>query len=270
MPELPEVETVRRGISPHIEGAIIEGLEVRNPNLRWQVPAKLAEKVIGHPVLKVTRRGKYIIWQLPEGCLIWHLGMSGVMRVLTKTTPIGKHDHVDVLFADKVLRFTDPRRFGCLLYVENEREHPLLKHLGPEPLSDEFNADYLAKKLKKTQRCIKVAIMDSHIVVGVGNIYASEALFIAQVSPQKLASKLTSEELERLVVAVKDTLDKAIQAGGTTLKDFMQSDGKPGYFRHELQVYGRDQKPCFICQMPIQKIVLGQRSTYFCPKCQKD
>lgn len=268
MPELPEVETVRRGIRPHIEGQVIEGIKVRNPHLRWKVPTDLATKILGERVLGLERRGKYILWTLEHGTLIWHLGMSGVMRVLSKDTPHEKHDHIDVLFNKVMIRFTDPRRFGCLLYIETGQIHPLLASLGPEPLSLEFSVEYLAKKLKKTNRVIKAAMMDSHVVVGIGNIYASEALFLAGIHPQKIASNLTKAEITKLIEAIRHTLDKAIQAGGTTLKDFKQSDGKPGYFAQALQVYGRDKEFCYICKTPIQKIIIGQRSTYFCQKCQ--
>ncbi len=269
MPELPEVETVSRGIRPHLEGQAIQEIIIRNPNLRWRVDAQLSIKVVGQVVQKITRRSKYIVWHLEQGALLWHLGMTGVMRVLTEPELPLKHDHIDVVFANKILRFTDPRRFGALIFTEDWQKHSRIVNLGPEPLGPGFNNIYLKEKLEKTQRAIKFAIMDAHVVVGVGNIYANESLFLARIHPQRIAASLTLGEVGSLTAAVEITISKAIEFGGTTLKDFIGSDGKPGYFRNELQVYGRKDEPCFACRNPIQKIVLGGRATYFCAQCQR-
>lgn len=269
MPELPEVETVRRGLDSYIVGHVIQEITIRNPHLRWQVAEDLPLRAQGQVIKATSRRGKYMIWHLQRGDLIWHLGMSGVMRIREHTIDAEKHDHIDVIFNQHRVRFTDPRRFGSLFYSDNWQEHPLLQNLGPEPLSTEFNAQDFAKALYKSQRNIKAVLMDSHVVVGVGNIYASEALFLAKINPETPAANMTFAQIEKLVDAVKFVLNKAIQAGGTTLKDFLQINGKPGYFRHELQVYAKALQPCPICQTLIQKIVLGQRATYFCPECQK-
>ena len=275
MPELPEVETSRRGISPHIEGHTISSFEIRNTKLRWPVPVKQLKNLIGEQLLSVERRGKYIKLVCPSGYMLIHLGMSGSLRIITKQQSQQqkpqKHDHIDLLMSNGViLRYNDPRRFGCWLFQKDtSTEHKLLATLGPEPLDDAFNGEYLYQLSRNKTKNIKTFIMDSHIVVGVGNIYAAEALFKAGIHPKKAAGKVSKSRMEQLVAAIKTILSMAIEQGGTTLRDFTNSDGKPGYFKQELMVYGREEEPCFICQKPIKNIKLGQRSTFFCVKCQK-
>ncbi|XZG70126.1 bifunctional DNA-formamidopyrimidine glycosylase/DNA-(apurinic or apyrimidinic site) lyase [Chitinibacteraceae bacterium HSL-7] len=270
MPELPEVETTRRGISPHLTGLRVTDVVVREHRLRWPVPDELAQKLIGAELLAVRRRGKYLLFDFPHGSMLVHLGMSGTLRVLRQAPAAERHEHVDWLFSDgTVLRYRDPRRFGCVLWQDaGAGEHPLLAHLGPEPLSDLFHTDYLANALAHRQSVIKLAIMDHHIVVGVGNIYASEALFRAGVHPERRASALTREDVVRLVDAIKATLNDAITQGGSTLRDFVDSDGKSGYFLMTSFVYGRNDAPCRVCGAPIRQIRQGQRSTFFCAHCQ--
>jgi formamidopyrimidine-DNA glycosylase len=269
MPELPEVETTRQGILPHCSNEVLKKIIVREHRLRWPIPENLNQYMQNQKILDITRRSKYLLWRFHKGVLLVHLGMSGVLRVLSKFTPPAKHDHVDFeLASGKIIRFTDPRRFGAILWTEDASTHPLLTHLGPEPLSAEFTPEYLQKKLMKTTRPIKLALMDASVVVGVGNIYANEALFLSQLHPERSANRLTLKEIMTLVKNIKMTLEKAIKAGGTTLKDFLQSDGRPGYFRHELLVYGRKDQPCLKCAMLLQEIRLSNRSTVFCPQCQ--
>ena len=271
MPELPEVETSRRGISPHIKGQTISAIEIRHSTLRWPVPVKRLKKLVGEPLLSVERRGKYLKLICPSGYILIHLGMSGSLRILTEYQKPEKHDHIDLLMSNGVvLRYNDPRRFGCWLFQEDASvDHKLLATLGPEPLDDAFSDDYLYAHSRKKSKNIKTFIMDSHIVVGVGNIYASEALFKAGIHPEKPAGKVSKARFVQLVAAIKAVLSAAIEQGGTTLRDFTNSDGKPGYFKQELMVYGREGEPCFICQKPIKNIKLGQRSTFFCSQCQK-
>lgn len=268
MPELPEVETSRRGIEPYLVGATILHAVVRNGRLRWPVSNAihtLSDKL----VLSVQRRAKYLLLELPDGWIIIHLGMSGSLRVLAEEVPPEKHDHVDLVLSNgKVLRYTDPRRFGAWLWTCELEGHKVLAHLGPEPLSDDFHGEYLHAKSTKKKIAIKPWLMDNKLVVGVGNIYASESLFAASVHPDRLASSLSAEECERVVQAIKAVLMRSIEQGGTTLSDFLQSDGKPGYFAQELQVYGRDGEPCRVCNMPIMMSKHGQRSTYYCRVCQ--
>lgn len=270
MPELPEVETVRRGLAPHVEGQSITGLVIRQTKLRYPVDAKLLEaKLIGQKILHLKRRAKYLLLEFEHGTLLIHLGMTGVVRILADDTPLKKHDHVDFILENVLLRFNDTRRFGMIIWLEDTLAHPLLRNLGEEPLSLEFHPEALAQKLKKTRRPIKLALMDQAVVVGVGNIYANEALYAAKIHPERCANSLKDSEIKVLVEAVKAVLEKAIAGGGTTLKDFLSVEGKPGYFRHELKIYGRSGKPCEVCKTPIQKVVLGQRATYFCSQCQK-
>lgn len=271
MPELPEVETSLRGIKPHIDQKTITMVTIRNRRLRWPIPNYLEKTLLGQTILTLQRRGKYMIFQCDNGHLLLHLGMSGRVRILNKPTPPEKHDHVDIGFNNgTILRFTDPRRFGALLWTEEEIElHPLLNHLGPEPLTDSFSANYLKNKAGKREIPIKSFIMDSKIVVGVGNIYAAEALFEAGIHPLHPAGRVSLEKYEGLVAAIKSILHKAIKQGGTTLKDFAQSDGKPGYFSVELKVYGREGEECPRCQSVLEFLRIGQRSTVFCGVCQK-
>ena len=270
MPELPEVETTRRGILPHIQGHRIQQIIVRERRLRWPVPADLNSKLQGQKILEVSRRGKYLLLTTPAGSLIIHLGMSGSLRVLACDTPCEKHDHVDiVLESQQCLRLRDPRRFGAVLFSDTDPlQHELLRDLGPEPLSAALSGEYLFAKSRKRTACIKAFIMDSHTVVGVGNIYANEALFAAGIHPRRAAGKITRRQYTLLAQAIKDVLRAAIKAGGTTLRDFTHSDGKPGYFRQSLQIYDRAGQPCPRCGKPISHAVIAQRATYYCTHCQ--
>jgi formamidopyrimidine-DNA glycosylase len=271
MPELPEVETTRRGIAPVLEGQRIAALVVREPRLRWPVSRTLASEIAGQSVSAVRRRAKYLLIDLERGCLILHLGMSGSLRVLPPDTPLIDHDHIDILLdSGLALRFNDPRRFGSLLWTRSDPlTHPLLVRLAPEPLEPAFNADYLYAASRGRRVAIKQFLMNSHVVVGVGNIYASEALFRARVHPRRAAGRLKRAEIGRLVRGIKSVLTTAIRVGGTTLRDYVGADGNPGNFRQKLYVYERVGKPCRVCRTPIRQITQGQRSTYFCPTCQK-
>lgn len=271
MPELPEVETTRRGIEPALKGRTIERLIVREPRLRWRVPTHLPNLVAGQRVETLSRRAKYLLFGLPRGTLIVHLGMSGSLRVLPAATPPQPHDHIDlVLDSGACLRFNDPRRFGSVLWTEEDPElHPLLRSLGPEPLSEEFSGETLARAAKGRRVAIKQLLMNSQIVVGVGNIYASEALFRAGVRPKRAAGRLKPHEFVALAKSIKQVLREAIRSGGTTLRDYVNADGMPGYFRQKLFVYERTNEPCRVCKKPIKHLVQGQRSTYFCAICQK-
>jgi formamidopyrimidine-DNA glycosylase len=271
MPELPEVETTRRGIAPSIKHKRIKNITIRQAKLRWPVPRNLNAQCRGQAINAVKRRGKYLLIELETGTIIIHLGMSGSLRVINcKITP-DKHDHVDIVLSeDKCLRLRDPRRFGAVLFTRDDPcQHKLLKSLGPEPLGAEFNADYLYNKSRKRSIPIKSFIMDSKVVVGVGNIYASESLFRARINPRKAAGKITKQQCTSLVKAIKAVLKAAIKAGGTTLRDFTSSDGQPGYFSQSLNVYGKKGQPCPNCGKPITQSVIGQRATYYCTYCQK-
>lgn len=269
MPELPEVETSRRGIEPHLVGATILHAVVRNGRLRWPVSDEI-HTLSDQPVLSVQRRAKYLLLELPTGWIIVHLGMSGSLRILPEELPAEKHDHVDLVMSNgKVLRYTDPRRFGAWLWTKELEGHNVLAHLGPEPLSEEFSGAWLYEKSKRKKTAIKPWLMDNKLVVGVGNIYASESLFVAGIHPDRLACSLSQEECERLVQSIKAVLLRSIEQGGTTLRDFLQSDGKPGYFAQELQVYGREGEPCRACGTPISAGKHAQRSTYWCRRCQR-
>ncbi|MEN9704577.1 MAG: hypothetical protein RLZZ393_456 [Pseudomonadota bacterium] len=271
MPELPEVETTRRGIEPHIAGRRIQQLLVHEPRLRWTVDADLPAAVAGQRVQGVRRRAKYLLIDLEDGSsLLLHLGMSGSLRVLPQDTPRLTHDHVDLLLdSGQVLRFNDPRRFGSLHRIEGDAEaHPLLRKLAPEPLGEGFDAAYLFRVTRRKRVAIKLLVMNSHLVVGVGNIYASEALFRAGIRPGRAAKSLTRDDCGRLVKAIRAVLAMAIRFGGTTLRDYVGADGKPGYFRRKLHVYERAGEPCRRCATPIRQTVQGQRSTYYCPECQ--
>jgi len=272
MPELPEVETTLRGIKPHIILQTIKQIKVRQHQLRWPIIPEINHKVKKQIIQAVERRGKYLLLKTQAGTLILHLGMSGSLRILTSPTPPGKHDHVDVEFENKILlRFNDPRRFGALLWTEEDPlQHTLLAGLGPEPLTPQFSARYLWQRAQRSKTPVKLFIMDSKIVVGVGNIYANEALFAAGISPVATAEQISLAHYQRLVKCIKKILRAAIQQGGTTLKNFADSDGKPGYFKLHLQAYGRNGLPCVICQTPLKEIRLGQRSTVYCPQCQSE
>ncbi len=269
MPELPEVETTCRGIAPHTEGQRVVALHVRQPQLRWLVPEQLVRQLPGQVVCRVHRRAKYILLAMPQGDLLIHLGMSGSLRVLPAGTPALKHDHVDLEFSNgQLIRLTDPRRFGAVLWQDAGSVHPLLQTLGPEPLSEAFDVDYLANCCKDRKQSVKQRIMDNHVVVGVGNIYASEALFAAGIDPRRAAGLVSRGRLGKLVVEIKRVLSYAIERGGTTLRDFVGGDGKPGYFQQELYVYGRKGSPCRCCGSILKEVRLGQRSSVFCAECQ--
>lgn len=271
MPELPEVETTLRGIAPHVAGRRIAALTVREPRLRWRVPGTLAGEVAGQRIRGARRRAKYLLIDLERGSLILHLGMSGSLRILPIETPALAHDHLDiVLDSGLALRFNDPRRFGSLLWtVGDPFRHPLLARLAPEPLEPAFGATYLEGAARGRKVAIKQLLMNSQVVVGVGNIYASEALFRARIHPKRPAGRLTKPQLAKLARAVKAVLTQAIRVGGTTLRDYVSADGTPGYFRQRLYVYERTGKPCRVCRAPIRQVVLGQRSTYYCARCQR-
>lgn len=272
MPELPEVETTRRGMLPLV-GKVVKSVTIRHPTLRWPIPAHLPQTLPQFTLQGLTRRAKYILCEFngatTNGILLLHLGMSGRIQVLDRAYPPEKHDHFDVEFTDgHVLRLRDPRRFGAVLWLEN-KHHALLDSLGPEPLDDAFNARYLQAALSNKTLAIKNAIMDGHVVVGVGNIYASESLFRARIHPETAAKSLSLKQCERMVVEIKSTLQDALNAGGSSLRDFFGTDGNPGYFQQEYFVYGRTDAPCKVCAKPIKCIRLGQRSTFYCAHCQK-
>jgi formamidopyrimidine-DNA glycosylase len=271
MPELPEVETTKRGISPHVKNKRVEQIIVRQKKLRWEVPINLSKDLVGKKISSVTRRGKYLLLGSDKGTMIIHLGMSGSLRIVNKDLLAAKHDHVDVVFEDgKVLRYTDPRRFGCILWETSDIEsHPLLSHLGPEPLQKDFESRYLFNTSRGRSAAIKTFIMDSKIVVGVGNIYANEALFLAGINPKRSAGKISQTKYDELVPCIKKILQEAISVGGTTLRDFTNSSGEPGYFKQSLNVYGRGGENCVRCDKELKEIRLGQRSTVYCSCCQR-
>ena len=271
MPELPEVETTRRGIRAALRGHAITGFLLREPRLRWPVDAALVRSLPGQRVIDVSRRAKYLLIELEGGTLLAHLGMSGSLRVLPANAALLAHDHYDlVLDSGHCLRFNDPRRFGSLHWVQGDPgEHPLLAGLGPEPLEAGFDAEYLADRARGRRVAIKPFLMDQRIVVGVGNIYASEALFRAGIHPRRAAGRVSRDRLGRLVAGVQAVLGEAIRQGGTTLRDYVSVDGTPGYFRQELFVYERAGQPCRTCGNTGRQVVQGQRSTYFCPSCQR-
>lgn len=270
MPELPEVETTARGIAPWTEGQRVSDVIVRQASLRWPIPVVLAAELKGRVIRKVSRRGKYLLLQTDAGHVLIHLGMSGSLRIVEGGAAVRKHDHVDICLASKrILRFHDPRRFGCVLWHSGAlEEHPLLAELGPEPLSDEFSGDYLFLRSRKRSTPIKHFIMDSHVVVGVGNIYANEALFLAGILPTRKAGSVSKKRYERLGQIIKQVLSRAIESGGTTLRDFVGGDGKPGYFKQQLHVYGRGNESCTRCATALIEIRQGQRSTVYCSCCQ--
>jgi len=270
MPELPEVETSRRGIAPWIENQAVTKVVVRDRRLRWPVSEEVDRNLEGQTIDSIRRRAKYLLFETGTGTMMMHLGMSGSVRIIEVGEPPMKHDHVDIhLASGKALRFRDPRRFGSLIWAENPREHALIRDLGPEPLSDDFNGDYLRERASGRKVSIKQFIMNAHIVVGVGNIYASESLHMAGIHPNRPAGRISEARYERLAGCIRKVLAAAIEAGGTTLRDFTGSDGQPGYFAHHLNVYGHAGAPCPGCGAPIRQRVIGQRASYFCPACQR-
>jgi formamidopyrimidine-DNA glycosylase len=271
MPELPEVETTCRGIAPHIEGQTVKQVIVRQPKLRWPVPELLNQILAGLSIQSVSRRAKYLLFTTNAGTMLLHLGMSGSLRIMKTGQRAGKHDHIDFIFNDDtLLRFNDPRRFGAVLWTTAPAtEHQLLKDLGPEPLLADFNGELLYSLSRNRKVPVKSFIMDSHIVVGVGNIYANEALFMAGILPSRQAGKISLARYQKLAESIRVILLHAIQQGGTTLRDFVNEAGKPGYFKQQLKVYGRAGLPCVHCQQPLTEIRLANRSTVFCSACQR-
>lgn len=275
MPELPEVETTRRGLAPHVEGRRVANVVLRRPDLRWPIPYEVVSLLPGQRVMAVRRRAKYLLLDTAAGSALLHLGMSGSLRVLPADTPVRAHDHVDIALeasgrqGARVLRFNDPRRFGCLLWQPPGETHELLADLGPEPLSDQFDGDYLFALSRGRSAPVKTFLMDQRVVVGVGNIYVAEALFAAGISPLRAAGKVSRERYQRLAEEIRRILGHAIERGGTTLRDFLAPDGAPGYFEQELSAYGRGGEPCPRCGRPLKQASIGQRTTVWCGHCQK-
>ncbi|MFV0275918.1 MAG: bifunctional DNA-formamidopyrimidine glycosylase/DNA-(apurinic or apyrimidinic site) lyase [Parahaliea sp.] len=271
MPELPEVETTRRGIAPHAQGQPVREVVVREPRLRWPVPPQLPALLAGQRIERIERRAKYLLFHTAAGTLLVHLGMSGSLRVIQGVAPApGRHDHVDLVLAGNcLLRYNDPRRFGCWLWLAPGEDHPLLAALGPEPLSADFDGDRLYRRSRGRKGPVKSFIMDAHVVVGVGNIYANEALFLAGIRPERAAGRLSRARYEHLADCIKQVLTCAIDQGGTTLRDFVGGDGKPGYFAQQLLVYGRAGEPCKRCGGVLRERRLSQRSTVYCVTCQR-
>ncbi|KIL04171.1 5-hydroxymethyluracil DNA glycosylase [Stutzerimonas stutzeri] len=270
MPELPEVETTRRGIAPHLLGQTIERVVVRDRRLRWPIPEDLDVRLSGQRIEAVERRAKYLLIRVQSGTLIAHLGMSGSLRLVPAELPAAKHEHVDILLGSgQALRYTDPRRFGALLWSELPLEHPLLASLGPEPLDEGFDGRRLYELSRGRSMAVKPFIMDNAVVVGVGNIYASEALFAAGIDPRRPAGGISRARYERLAAEIKRILAMAIERGGTTLRDFVGGDGKPGYFQQELFVYGRGGAFCKLCGSTLREVRLGQRASVYCGRCQR-
>lgn len=274
LPELPEVETTCRGLRPHLIGRSVDQLLIREARLRWPVPPELPALLQGRSVQSLERRGKYLILGFAHGSVLIHLGMSGSLRLTQAHEPLKKHDHIDMLLTSspdhpRLLRYHDPRRFGAMLWTSDPPpRHPLLADLGPEPLGEEFDGDYLCRLAQSRGVAVKAFIMDSKVVVGVGNIYASEALFRARLHPERTVSGIAPADWQALAEAIQAVLADAIQQGGTTLRDFVDGHGKPGYFQQALHVYGRAGLPCPLCAQPVQCTRLGQRSSYFCARCQ--
>ena len=275
MPELPEVETTRRGLAPHLEGARVERVLLRRPDLRWPIPAEVGRHLPGQRIDAVRRRAKYLLLDTAAGSALLHLGMSGSLRVLPTDTPAGPHDHVDISLAaagpgaGRVLRLTDPRRFGSLLWQPPGEIHDLLAGLGPEPLGEGFDGDYLFRLSRGRRAPVKAFLMDQRVVVGVGNIYVAEALFAAGVSPLRAAGRISRERYARIADEIRAVLSRAITRGGTTLRDFLSPDGAPGYFEQELSAYGRGGEPCPRCGRPLRQAMVAQRATVWCGTCQR-
>ncbi|MCB1887944.1 MAG: bifunctional DNA-formamidopyrimidine glycosylase/DNA-(apurinic or apyrimidinic site) lyase [Rhodocyclaceae bacterium] len=270
MPELPEVETTRRGIAPHVSDQIVTAVAVREARLRIPVPGDIAARVVGQRIATVRRRGKYLQLDLERDALLIHLGMSGSLRIEPAATPPGRHDHVDIVMGTQTLRYRDPRRFGLVTWFAPQDGPPAqYRNLGIEPLEGAFDGRWLHLATRTLRTPIKLFLMDTHRIVGVGNIYASESLFRARIHPATPAGKLGPARCERLAAAVRETLEEAIRAGGSTLRDFVGGDGRAGYFQHSHAVYGRADAPCPVCGGPVRRSVMGQRATYHCPACQR-
>ena len=273
MPELPEVEVTRMGVSPYLIGQRMTGLTLRRSGLRWPFPENLHQKIVGYPIQSTARRGKYLLINFEHGVLIIHLGMSGHLRVLPSKTAAQLHDHVDFIVGSHLVRFTDPRRFGAVLWHDNQdgniAEHKLLQRLGMEPFSEQFNAQVLFRATRRSKMEIKQMLLAGKVVVGVGNIYASECLFLAGISPFLPVNKISLARYKKLVVAIQQVLADAITKGGSTLRDFVGVDGESGYFQQNYDVYDRNELPCRKCNTMIQQVKQGQRSTFYCVKCQK-
>jgi formamidopyrimidine-DNA glycosylase len=270
MPELPEVETTRRGVEPHCVGRVVRQVLVREPRLRWPVPDQLPALLAGQVIEAVERRAKYLLFRTDAGTLLVHLGMSGSLRLVDPVVPPARHDHIDVLLDNGLcLRYHDPRRFGCFLWLPPDENHPLLSHLGPEPLSPEFDGEVLYRRSRGRKSPIKNIIMDGKVVVGVGNIYANEALFLSGIRPDRAAGRISLARCKRLSDNIKQVLTSAIEQGGTTLRDFVGGDGRPGYFAQQLFVYGRGGEPCKRCATTLRDVRLGQRSSVYCVTCQR-
>lgn len=270
MPELPEVETTKRGIAPHIVGKTIKNVLVRQRQLRWLITDDFEKNLFSQTIQNVQRRAKYLLIQTENGTLIIHLGMSGNLRIVSQNSLANVHDHVDIVFDENtVLRFNDQRRFGALVWTTNDVfKHPLLRDLGVEPLTDDFTPALLFQLSRRKRIPIKTFLMNSKCVVGVGNIYANESLFLSGISPTRLTGDLLAQDCENLVLHIREVLTKAIEKGGTTLRDFVNSEGKAGYFQQQLHVYGRGNLPCTKCLTPLIEIRLANRTTVFCPICQ--
>ncbi len=271
MPELPEVETTRRGVEPHVLGQQVVRVVAHDRRLRWPVPAALLRELPGRSIESVTRRAKYLLFKCGDAHLLIHLGMSGRLRVVPAQTPPQTHDHLDIQLAGgQMLRLHDPRRFGCALWLKHDPgRHALLKNLGPEPLAPDFSGAYLHARSRGRSVAVKNFLMDSRVVAGVGNIYANEALFVAAIHPKRAAGRITREAYLRLATAVRAVLEEAIRAGGTTLRDYVGADGGAGYFQLQLKVYDRKGQPCQVCGALIRQTIIGQRSSFFCPRCQR-
>jgi formamidopyrimidine-DNA glycosylase len=270
MPELPEVETTRRGLLPDLAGRRVHAVVARHTALRYPLPRNLSRLLAGQTLLGIDRRGKYLLFRFDKGTLILHLGMSGSLRLVDAGAPPGRHDHLDLVFGRRLVRLRDPRRFGAVLWVQGDAAaHPLLARLGIEPLSDAFDGIWLHTATRGRSTPIKLFLMDSHAIVGIGNIYASESLFRAGIDPRTPAGRLSRRRCERLAAAVKATLDAALDAGGSTLRDFIHSDGGSGWFQQQHFVYGREGEPCRTCGAKVRALRMGQRSTFHCPRCQR-
>jgi formamidopyrimidine-DNA glycosylase len=271
MPELPEVETTRRGLAPHVERQKVTAVRLYDRRLRWPVPKDLPQKLMGRTIDRIDRRSKYLLFRIGPNTLIVHLGMTGSLRVYRDRPPKGAHDHLDIEFGNgALLRYRDPRRFGAVLWSpRSDHVHPLLAKLGPEPFSAEFSADHLFHATRSRGVAIKLALMDNHLVVGVGNIYANEALFRAGIHPTRPANRIAHARFERLVAAIRETLTAAIAKGGSTLRDYVDSAGQPGYFQLDYFVYGRTGQPCRVCGTAVRSTRQGGRSTMYCPACQR-